>query len=235
MLQASAECIRQRLSDDDVVLDVGGWAKPFPRSDWVLDLMPHETRGRYGRAGPGEERFGRDTWIERDICDHEPFPFRDRQIDFAICSHTLEDVRDPIWVCAELNRVAKAGYIEVPSRLDEQSRNVNGPWVGWSHHRWLIDVGDSGIVFVAKPHVLHGVDRYSFPAGFAQVLTAEERVQSLFWEREFSFRERIFFEPDELDAYLAGFVERETAARADRLAQRSRRTPIRRAVRALRR
>jgi hypothetical protein len=40
-----------------VVLDVGGWGRPFTRADWVLDLMPYETRGLYGRDGTGEERF----------------------------------------------------------------------------------------------------------------------------------------------------------------------------------
>jgi hypothetical protein len=25
----------------DVVLDVGGWGRPFKRADWVLDLMPY--------------------------------------------------------------------------------------------------------------------------------------------------------------------------------------------------
>src|SRR5204863_8798249 len=39
-----------------------------------------------------------------------------------------------------INRVGKAGYIEVPSRLEEQTLGVHGPWVGWSHHRWLVDV-----------------------------------------------------------------------------------------------
>ncbi len=57
----------------------------------------------------------------RDICDHEPYPFGDQEFDFVICSQTLEDVRDPIWVCSEINRIGKAGYIEVPSRLEEQS------------------------------------------------------------------------------------------------------------------
>jgi len=234
MLAESAERISQRLSDEDVVLDLGGWAKPFARADWVIDLMPYETRGQYRRSGSGDERFGPDTWIERDLCDREPLPFRDGEIDFAICSHTLEDIRDPLWVCAELNRVAKSGYIEVPSRLEEQSRHVNGPWVGWSHHRWLIDVEDPGIVFVAKPHLLHAGGHYSFPEGFAEVLTLDERVQTLFWEGGFSFSERIFFDPDELDSYLAGFVVEQTALRRSRLARRGRLAWLRRAAAAFR-
>lgn len=207
MLEASARRIEAELTPGAVVLDVGGWAKPFPRADWVLDLMPYESRGLYGAAAPGSERFTAETWVSRDICAHEPWPFEDKRFDFAVCSHTLEDIRDPVWVCSELVRVAKAGYIEVPSRLEEQSRGVHGPWVGWSHHHWLADVSAAGIEFVFKPHVLHGAPQFSFPEGFAAALTANERVQTLFWEHEFEYRERIFLESGALDRYLAEFVE----------------------------
>jgi hypothetical protein len=213
LLLASRRQIESLLDERSVVLDIGGWAKPFARADWVIDLMPYETRGLYGDRDPLPERFAAESWIERDICDREPFPFADGEIDFAICSHTLEDIRDPVWVCSELNRVAKAGYIETPSRLEEQSYNVQGSWVGWSHHRWLVDMAPGRIEFVAKPHVLEGRGSYRFPAGFAQELTAEERVATLFWEGSFEFGERIFLDPYELDDYLAGFVTRELSAR----------------------
>src|SRR5688500_1405916 len=116
MLPASRERILHELTSDALVLDVGGWASPFSRADWVLDLMPYETRGLYGEPDPGPERFSEASWVVRDICDRERWPFSDDQFDFVVCSHTLEDVRDPVWVCAELSRVARAGYVEVPAR-----------------------------------------------------------------------------------------------------------------------
>jgi hypothetical protein len=184
----------------------------------VIDVMPYSTRGLYQREGWAAprnepERFSRETWIERDVCDREPFPFSDRQIDFAICSHTLEDVRDPVWVCSELIRVAKAGYVEVPSRLEEQSWGVNGPFVGWSHHRWLIDVSDETIEFVAKLHSIHHRPDQHFPPGFWDGLTGNERVQTLWWETRFSYRERVILDPQESDRYLAGFVAKELETR----------------------
>lgn len=224
MFPASRERILRDVPPDAVVLDVGGWGSPFPRADWVIDLMPYETRGLYGEVAPAEERFTGDTWIQRDICDREPFPFDDDAVDFAICSHTLEDVRDPVWVCAELNRIARAGYIEVPSRLEEQSYGVNGPWVGWSHHRWLVDVTPGRIEFVAKPGVLQGRRDCRFPAGFAASLRPEERVQALFWEGRFEFGERIMMTAEELDGYLSDFVAGHLAANGlgSRLRRRAR-------------
>jgi hypothetical protein len=215
MRASSVERLTRELGDDDLVLDVGGWIQPFTRADWVIDLMPYESRGQDGSQGEGPERFSADTWVQRDICDHDAWPFEDKQFDFVTCAHTLEDVRDPIWMCSELNRIAKAGYIEVPSRLEEQSYGFQGPWTGWSHHRWLVDVDqDAGnIDFVYKPHLVNGREQDRFPAEFRNRLSTEERVQTFWWEGSFSFRERLFWDPIEFDAYVGGFVTDELAKR----------------------
>jgi hypothetical protein len=218
MLAESRQRLMRTLPGDAVVLDIGGWADPLGRADWVMDVMPYSTRGLYAREGwiaPRDEpeRFSLETWIERDVCDREPFPFADKEIDFAVCSHTLEDLRDPLWVCSELIRVAKAGYLEVPSRLEEQSWGVNGEFVGWSHHRWLIDVSEDRIEFVVKLHSLHAHPDQYFPAGFWESLSEQERVQSLWWTEAFSFAERVMVDAAESDRYLREFVARELTER----------------------
>lgn len=212
MLAASLERILADLPGDALLLDIGGWGAPLARADWVIDLMPYETRGLYGKAD-GPERFGPDTWVQRDICAREPWPFADGQFDFVICSHTLEDVRDPVWVCSEINRVGRAGYVEVPSRLEEQSYGFQGPWVGWGHHHWLIDVTPGRIEFVFKHHIVHGPEANHFPAGFQERLSDEEKVQQLWWEGGFEYAERVMMSAEEIDPYLAGFVARELAKR----------------------
>lgn len=203
MLDASAQRILDTVSPDATILDVGGAMKPFNRANWIMDALPYDERGALGSLGGETERFNADTWVRRDFCDREPWPFADEQFDFVICSHTLEDVRDPVWMCSEMNRVAKAGYIEVPSRLEEQSYGFQGPWTGWSHHRWLIDADQStpAITFVHKSAVVERDDSH-FPAGFRDTLSAEERVTTLWWEGSFEFRERLFWDPVEFDAWL---------------------------------
>ena len=209
MLPASRTRILESLDDTARVLDVGGWAKPLARADWVVDLMPYESRGLYGEPDPVPERFSADTWLRFDICEREPWPFEDGRFDFAICSHTLEDVRDPVWVCSELARVARAGYVEVPSRLEEQSLGIHGRgWAGWSHHHWLIDVEDGAMTFVFKPHVLHSDDRFHFPATFGAALRPEERVETLYWQGELPAREMIFTDAEGLDGYLQEFRDK---------------------------
>ena len=213
MLPQSRQEILDRVHDGDRVLDIGGWGDPFWRADCVIDLMPYETRGLYEREGwiaPRDEpaeRFRAETWIQRDICDRDPFPFSDQEFEFVVCSHTLEDIRDPVWVCAELQRVGKAGYIEVPSRLEEQSWGVAGDYVGWSHHRWLIDVGPSSIEFVQKLHSLHSHPEHYFPEGFWPRLTDSDRVQTMWWQGSFSCTERILIYDEERDRYLRPAIE----------------------------
>lgn len=238
MLESSRRRIVEQLDDSALLLDVGGWADPLARADWVIDLMPYETRGLYERrrwvAPRGDtaaERFTAETWVQRDLCAHEPYPFDDDSVDFVVCSHTLEDLRDPVWVCSEMNRIARAGYIEVPSRLEEQSWGVMGmAGVGWAHHRWLIDVYDGGIEFALKLHGLHARSDHHFPTGFWDGLTEEQRVQSLHWEDGFSYRERIFRDEEETDRYLRAAVaaglaahppSTDLASRARRLRQRA--------------
>jgi hypothetical protein len=222
MLEASRSRILETLGGADLVLDVGGGASPFARADWVIDLMAYEDRGLYGPApDPSAERFSATTWVQRDICAREPWPFADRQFDFCVCSHTLEDVRDPVFVCSELVRVSRAGYIEVPSRLEEQSYGFQGPWVGWGHHHWLIELDGDELTFVFKHHVMHGRSSDHFPLGFRNSLTAEQRVLSLFWTERFRFRERVFLDAPSLDAYLAGFVADHGPVPRRRLGRRS--------------
>lgn len=217
MLASSTERLLAQLPGDALILDVGGWARLFARADWVIDLKPYETRGLYGydQGSPAEERFTADTWVQRDICARAPWPFRDGQFDFAICSHTLEDVRDPVWVCAELQRVARAGYIETPSRLQEQSYGVQGPWVGWGHHHWLVETTQDppSVEFVFKHHVLHGrrdlqVDRDAYAR-----LTPEQKVEVLWWRGAFDARERILDNAADADAWLGAVAATRGSAR----------------------
>jgi hypothetical protein len=202
-----------RIQPDDLVLDVGGWACPFNRANYVLDAEAYETRGFYEKIGlpksqGGEkEFFTKDTWVQRDICDKEPWPFADKQFDFSMCSHTLEDIRDPLYVCSELIRVSKRGYIEVPSRLLESCRGQEHPSIaGLSHHRWLVEIDDNHIRFTMKYHAMHSDFQLSFPSSFAKQLSLPETIAFLFWEDSFVYSETQLHGLDEIYESLRQFV-----------------------------
>lgn len=218
MLEKNSKAVMQLLKRSDRVLDIGGWAHPFNRANYVLDMGPYETRGFYNRTfgrnnpippiGGSVEIFTRDTWIARDICDREPYPFQDKEIDFVVCSHTLEDIRDPLWVCSEMVRIAKAGYIEVPSRVWETCRGTERGIAGLSHHRWLIDIDSNAnsIRFMQKFHRIHNW-RCSLPKSALRKLAEEETVQWLFWSGSFEFREEIIHGESEQLREMESFVQ----------------------------
>lgn len=213
MYEPNVDRILQMLSPADVVLDVGGWACPFNRTNFVLDAEPYATRGFYrtfgGPAFQGGEHevFTSATWLQRDLCERTPFPFADKAVDFVICSHTLEDLRDPLWVCSEIQRVGKRGYIEVPSRAAESSRGWEHPRLaGLSHHRWLIEIDGSHIRFLMKYHRLHSHWRLSLPASYLRRLDPARKVQWLFWTDRFSFEEITIHGLDRQEAELERFV-----------------------------
>jgi hypothetical protein len=219
MWEPNASKILSLLNDGDVVLDIGGWARPFNRANYVMDAEPYETRGYFsdpklasvrGWYGPPQggvrEWFGRDTWIQRDLCDRESFPFKDKEIDFAVCSQTLEDLRDPPWVCSEMIRVAKQGYIEVPARLAESSRGIEPHQVGWSHHRWLVDIVKHHIYFTMKYHMIHSHWRFSLPYRRLCKLPEEKKIQWLFWDGSFGYSEVVIHTTANIAQELERFV-----------------------------
>ena len=207
MIEDHAKRICAELGDSDKLLDIGGWYRPFRRADYVVDILPYETRGIGGHQGEGEERFTADTWILHDLCGKKPLPFEDKQFDYVTCSHVLEDIRDPLQLCSELIRVAKRGYIEVPSRLVEQTFGLEGQnYAGYYHHRWLVDIGENSIDFRFKVHLLHKSWMCHFPKSFTDTLKEEQWVSWLFWDDSFEYREVLQVAECEVEDELARFV-----------------------------
>jgi len=208
MFAPNVDRVLQLLRPDDVVVDVGGWAQPFARANFIVDLMPYDTRGVFGTLGPGPERFSADTWRQLDFCV-SPLPFADKSVDFLICSHTLEDIRNPIWLCQEINRVAKRGYIEVPSRRMESIRNLeHRGYPGYYHHRWLVEVEGHDVVFRFKTPLMSSSWRFTLPKSYLRALKAEDRVSWLFWEGQFGYHEVIQISEDRVAEELEAFVRR---------------------------
>jgi hypothetical protein len=200
---------------DALVVDVGGGAAPFPRADYVLDALPYDRRGSgsdghiHRQLADHPPRYSKETWCQLDLCDHTPWPFPDKMFDFAICAHVLEDVRDPIWICQELCRVARAGYIEVPSRLLEQCLGVENPrYAGYYHHRWLITRNANGLEFRHKPHLLHSTTAAIVArVGVRSVVNPTHSFLALQWAGAFAYSEVTEFDEGEVVRELCAFAQ----------------------------
>ena len=86
------------------VLDIGCGFNPSQYATTicdVLDLKEHYSDKKFVKL------------------DGEKLPFDEDQFDFVIASHVLEHVIDPTNFLKEISRVAKQGYIEVPTKLED--------------------------------------------------------------------------------------------------------------------
>jgi SAM-dependent methyltransferase len=196
----SREEIVAQLPKNFLVLDVGGAGAPFLRADYVMDILPFEEVHWDQARDRGTPRFDKSTYVQRDICSREPWPFKDKMFDYVICAHVLEDIRDPIWVLDEILRVGKAGYIEVPSRLYETSYGTEGKSVtGASHHRWIVDVVDDALRFTFKLSWVHlpFVAKKQPPQGDARFLRLE-------WKENLKYKEQVLNNGEEQCEYLLG-------------------------------
>ncbi|MCG2659082.1 MAG: methyltransferase domain-containing protein [Kiritimatiellae bacterium] len=118
-----------------LVLEVGAGGNPYARANVLLDSY-EETRERHWVPLKVDRPFV--------LAFGESLPFKDRVFDFVIASHVLEHSPAPERFLAELQRVARAGYIEVPDAFLER---VNP----YRDHRAEITVRDGRLVIRKKP------------------------------------------------------------------------------------
>ena len=156
-----SEIILSRLDSNSRVLDVGGARYPWFRANYILDKRIYDQKvGPIAFAGREEkEYFSRDTWVSIDFYDL-PWPFEDKFFDFSLCMGTLEDVRDPVVLCKEIQRVSKAGYISMPTRAAESQIGVSthpasNQLYGYFHHRWNVEIINTKLVFKQKTPLLY--------------------------------------------------------------------------------
>jgi len=58
-MRENDERILGRISDQDLLLKVGGWTCPLDRSGWLFDAESYETRGYYACIGFSRYQGGR--------------------------------------------------------------------------------------------------------------------------------------------------------------------------------
>jgi SAM-dependent methyltransferase len=173
---------------DALVLDVGSGDKPSWRADVLLDGYPDDAH-QGQRSGTGGTRVSRPLF-RADAAD---MPFADNAFDYVICSHVLEHVPDPSAVIAELTRIARAGYIEVPEASAAKLQD-------FPTHLWWCRLEESGprptLLFTAKsrPYFDAEIDAYLRRTGLekrmARMLESrfQHNIVSLRWEGDVPHR-----------------------------------------------
>ena len=144
----------------DTVIDIGylenNWSTPwvthYVNLPHMNDTTKHDFIGNISQY---------DVWDEllKYVEEHGKF-------DFAICTHTLEDISSPQLVCELLPRIAKEGYIAVPSKYRELVRwdcySIGSEYQGLIHHRWVFNKEGDSFVGYPKVPLLEYMDFSSF-------------------------------------------------------------------------
>ena len=110
-------------------------------------------------------------------------PFKDGEFDFVIASHVIEHVEDFSFFIKELERVAKKGYVELPTRLGD-----NLVFENKSDHIWWF-------IFDDQKNKLVGSKRNQLLDPFMSVATSkiidnyfrESMVLELYWEEKIDY------------------------------------------------
>lgn len=132
--------LADRLPPDAKVLEIGPGHVPFPRASVFVDY-------KSGLPIPPGAQL-----VQVDMAK-EKLPFADKEFDFVYCRHVIEDMYNPFLLLSEMERVAKAGYIETPSPIAEMCRGVDGaspPFRGYHHHHYVVWVHEGQLRLVSK-------------------------------------------------------------------------------------
>lgn len=173
------------IKKEDLVLDVGSGDKPFWRADVIVDKYLDDNQQRNSGSVILDNRK---LFLNSDV---ENLPFKDKVFDFVFCSHLLEHVENPDKAISELTRVAKKGYIEVPSVIVDILRP-------FPSHLWFCEYDRGVLIFHQKENkdnfYLKNIKKFGevfFDKNIFQYLLSKNYKNifiSLYWKDSVKFR-----------------------------------------------
>lgn len=133
---------RKNENPNYTIVDVGGVADSWSREvvSLVIDYRADDAHNS----------------LKADICYHRDwekiFAYVDAygMFDYAICTHTLEDLASPFLALENLPKIAKSGIITMPSIKTEFSNIESEDWIGYIHHRWFFTEQENEMYVIPK-------------------------------------------------------------------------------------
>ena len=155
------------------------------KKDWkILDIGCGYTANKYSTHVADTQDF---SYLYKNKkfthIKNKKLPFSDKEFNFVIASHVLEHVDNIEYFIKELERVANSGYIEVPTRLEDNLVDVNE-----KAHIWWINFDDiNNSLFITK--------RKQIIEPFLSVSTTQNLrkffkdslVTEIFWENKINY------------------------------------------------
>ena len=174
------------IKENDRILDIGGSTKQHEvlQIDTVVDIVRPEN------APYWQSKLKAKNFVETDITRRD-LPFNDKEFDFCLCTHTLEDIDTPFLIIDEMSRVAKRGYIAVPTRgKDSEFSHFNlTDWLsgprrvpGLAHHQWFFEIIGNKIQITPKNYPL------LYTKDFSIVKWSGDEELQFYWENKINYK-----------------------------------------------
>ena len=116
--------------------------------------------------------------------NEKKLPFKDKEFDFIIASHVIEHINDFEFFINELERISSKGYIELPSRLEDNLVFENKT----DHIWWFIyDDINSKLIASKRNQILEPFINVSTAKLFEKIFR-ESFVIELTWEEKIDYK-----------------------------------------------
>ena len=116
--------------------------------------------------------------------ESEILPFKDKEFDFVIASHVLEHVKEVDIFIKELERVSSKGYIEVPTKLED-----NLVFENKKDHVWHMEFDDINyeLIISKKVQYFEPILTVSSIKKFSKIFR-QSLVLELYWEKQITYK-----------------------------------------------
>ena len=155
------------------------------KKDWkILDIGCGYTANQYSNYVADTQDFS-NLYKEKKftLIKDKVLPFADKEFNFVIASHVLEHVEDIVFFIKELERIAQSGYIEVPTRFEDNLVDVNE-----TAHIWWINYNDlnNSLSITKRQQVIEPFLSVS-TAQYLRKFFRDSLVTEIFWESKIDY------------------------------------------------
>ena len=153
--------------------------------DWkILDIGCGYTANKYANTICDVQDLSKFYKDKKFIkLENKKLPFENNQFDFVIASHVMEHVKDIKFFISELERVSKKGYIELPTKLED-----NLVFENKNDHLWQMDFDDdnSRLLISKKLQFIEPILTVSMLKKFRKNFKSS-LVLELYWENKIDY------------------------------------------------
>ena len=156
-------------NQDWKILDIGCGYGAHPRANVICDVQDLT------------EFYKNKDFIKLNSSN---LPFKDKEFDFVIASHVLEHVNELDLFIKELERVSSKGYIEVPTKLED-----NLVFENKKDHIWHMEFDDINyeLIISKKIQYLEPVLTVSSIKKLSKIFR-QSLVLELYWENQIKYK-----------------------------------------------